>query len=139
MDSLASADYLTATMPQSMLLKVQLDYLKYTLECAQNIGAASSGKQTMQLPAAGLQSGALATLLAQRQAAQRNASRVIQRRVVEVVQPIAAEVSAANSCIDNSAANGVSNTSAPHGSEGGLATELKEERHTDLDIDLDKL
>ena len=91
---------------------------QWVLESANNIGAAaSSGKQTVQLPAAGLQSGALAMLLAQRQAAQRNASRVIQRRVVEVVQPIAAEVTAANSCIDNSAADSVTNSTTTDDSD----------------------
>ena len=98
------------SVAEAMAMKTRATLAMQVLDAANNISAASSGKQTVQLPAAGMQNGSLATLLAQRFAAKRNESRVIQRRVVDAVQPIAAEVTAANSCVDNSAADSVTNS-----------------------------
>lgn len=78
-------------MATAVAAKVQASLAQYLIECAQNLSAADGGKRIPQLPAAAANSGALQLMLAQRMAAKRNESRVVQRRVVEVVQPIAAE------------------------------------------------
>lgn len=103
-------------MATAVAAKVQASLAQYLIECAQNIGAANGGKQALQLPAAGVQSGSLAVLLAQRMSAKRNAQSVVQRRIVEVVQPTAAEYNAA----DGVAADGGSD--AANGGSGQIDT-----------------
>lgn len=103
----AVRDILSPRLPESvaeaMAMKTRANLAMQILEAANAIGSAAanggkaSNSTSMQLPAAGIQSGSLATLLAQRMAAKRNASNtthVVQRRIVNVVaeeaQPMAA-------------------------------------------------
>lgn len=79
------------SMADAIAIKTQSSLAQWVLESANNIGAANSGSRSPQLPAAAANSGTLAMALAQRLAAQRNGQRVVQRRIVEAVQPIAAE------------------------------------------------